>query len=337
MKFIDLFAGIGGFRIALEKYQLDCIFSSEIDKYAALTYKENFGEFPEGDITKISEKKIPKHDILCAGFPCQPFSISGKQEGFNDSRGTMFFEIERITRYHRPKVLFLENVANLKKHEDGETIIKMKQILEELEYDVFYKVLNASDYGVPQSRKRVYILAFRKNLNIKEFNFPKEKNIDIVLEDILLPEKEVQKYLIKREDIYWKEKNILEIKRQQKPIRIGTINKGGQGERIYSPKGHAITLSATGGGPGAKTGAYYVNGNIRKLSPVECKLVQGFPNNFKIPVPPYEEQQKISKYLDEKLLEINNIMNQKKNQLETLNQYKKSLIYEYVTGKKEVE
>ena len=139
MKFIDLFAGIGGFRIALEKYQLDCIFSSEIDKYAALTYKENFGEFPEGDITKISEKKIPKHDILCAGFPCQPFSISGKQEGFNDSRGTMFFEIERITRYHRPKVLFLENVANLKKHEDGETIIKMKQILEELEYDVFYK------------------------------------------------------------------------------------------------------------------------------------------------------------------------------------------------------
>lgn len=282
IKFIDLFAGIGGFRIALEKYKFDCVFSSEIDKYAKQTYFENFNDIPNGDITKINEKDIPNHDILCAGFPCQAFSISGKQKGFEDSRGTLFFDIARITKEKRPKILFLENVSNLKKHSDGKTIKFMKNILEELNYNVFYEVLNASDYGVPQSRKRIYFLAFRNDLGIKEFSFPKPTNEDIALEDILLPDELTRKYLIDRNDIILKNIEIKE--RIKEPIRIGTINKGGQGDRIYSPKGHAITLSAYGGGSGAKTGAYLINGKIRKLAPEECKLVQGFPKSFKITV-----------------------------------------------------
>ena len=122
LKFIDLFAGIGGFRIALERQGAECVFSSEWDKHAQTTYKENFGEMPAGDITKISEKDIPEHDILCGGFPCQAFSISGKQRGFNDTRGTLFFDIARIVRWHKPKVLFLENVKNLTKHCHGSTL-----------------------------------------------------------------------------------------------------------------------------------------------------------------------------------------------------------------------
>ena len=134
-KFIDLFAGIGGFRYALESFGAECVFSSEIDKYACQTYEANHKETPYGDITKIDEKDIPTHDIICAGFPCQPFSISGKQKGFDDSRGTMFFEIARIAKYHKPKMLFLENVANLKKHNDMQTINQMLSILDDLNYN----------------------------------------------------------------------------------------------------------------------------------------------------------------------------------------------------------
>jgi len=168
MKFIDLFAGIGGFRQALESYGAECVFSSEIDKYAIETYIANYNEKPCGDITKIKSEDIPKHDILCAGFPCQPFSISGNQLGFDDKRGILFFEIYRIVKHHMPKILFLENVANLKQHNDTKTIEQMKQMLCELGYIVNVKILNASDFNVPQSRKRIYFVCFNKyqNLNI---------------------------------------------------------------------------------------------------------------------------------------------------------------------------
>lgn len=280
--FIDLFAGIGGFRIALESFGGKCVFASEIDKYACHTYSTNFGDEPYGDITKIDAKDIPKHDILCGGFPCQPFSISGLQKGFDDSRGTLFFEIARITSYHKPKVIFLENVANLERHSDGETIQRMVAIIQDMGYSVFYSTLNASDYGIPQSRKRVYIIGFRNDLEVKKFIFPKPTYEDVALEDVLLSNEETKDYLIIRDDIVLRD--FVVEKRQLKPIRIGTINKGGQGDRIYSPKGHAITLSAVGGGAGAKTGAYLVNGKVRKLSPKECRAVQGFPEDFIIPV-----------------------------------------------------
>lgn len=282
VKFIDLFAGIGGFRVVFDEFGAECVFSSEFDKYAQQTYEANFGEMPSGDITKIEANEIPAHDILCGGFPCQAFSISGKQRGFEDSRGTLFFDIARIADYHKPKIIFLENVANLKKHSDGETISSMVSILEDMGYNVFYEVLNASDFGVPQARKRVYFLAFRNDLGITEFKFPEGNKIMVALEDILLPDDKTADFIINREDMQFKDVEITE--RQLKPIRIGTINKGGQGDRIYSPKGHAITLSAYGGGSGAKTGAYLINGKVRKLAPEECKVVQGFPEWYKIVV-----------------------------------------------------
>lgn len=291
IKFIDLFAGIGGFHIAMEHYGAKCIFSSEIDKYAIETYKYNHLKNHEyimhGDITKIDASDIPEHDILCAGFPCQPFSISGLKRGFEDSRGTLFFDVMRIVEKRKPLIVFLENVANLKKHNEGETINHMKSLLKESGYDVYTEVLNASEFEVPQARKRVYFVAFRNDLNVKEFLFPHGTVNKIVrLEDIL--EEEVDdKYYIIREDITFKDDldiSRIEENKFNEPIRIGTINKGGQGDRIYSVKGHAITLSANGGGAGAKTGAYLVNGRVRKLTPKEGLRVQGFPEYFKFPV-----------------------------------------------------
>lgn len=282
LKFIDLFAGIGGFRQALEYYGGKCVFSSEIDEQACITYEANYGERPHGDITQIENHDIPSHDILCGGFPCQAFSISGKQKGFEDTRGTLFFEIARITEYHKPLMLFLENVKNLVRHDGGKTFKHMMDILDDLGYNVFYKVLNAGHYGVPQFRERVYMLCFRKDLGVDNYQFPEPSGSYTYLCDILLPDHETDKYVIKRNDIVLSDN--LEQAHSPKPIRIGTINKGGQGERIYSPKGHAITLSAHGGGAAAKTGAYMVNGRIRKLAPLECCLVQGFPANFIIPV-----------------------------------------------------
>ena len=281
LAFIDLFAGIGGFRIALEKQGAKCVFTSEWDADAQKTYYENFGDMPQGDITKINEKDIPKHDILCAGFPCQAFSISGKQQGFKDARGTLFFDIARIAKYHQPKVLFLENVKNLVKHYNGNTLKIILGILDKIGYNAYYKVLTASDYGVPQARERIYIAAFRKDLSVNYFYFPKPTYKNIYVKDILEDDSITAEYVINRKDIKFWEKDQTP---QLKPIQIGQINNGGQGERIYSINGHAITLSAYGGGAAGKTGAYLVNGKIRKLSPRECARVQGYPEWFKIPV-----------------------------------------------------
>jgi DNA (cytosine-5)-methyltransferase 1 len=174
--FIDLFAGIGGFRIALQNLKGSCVFSSEIDKYAKKTYEINFGEVPFGDITKINENDIPNHDILCAGFPCQSFSIAGKRKGFEDeTRGTLFFDIARIIEAKKPSAFFLENVKGLRNHDKGQTL---KTILKVLREDLNYyvpepKIINAKDFGVPQNRERIFIVGFRKDLNINTFNYPK--------------------------------------------------------------------------------------------------------------------------------------------------------------------
>jgi len=288
-KFIDLFAGIGGFRIALESFGLDCVYSNEWDKQAQITYEENFGEKPDGDITKVNEEIIPKHSVLCGGFPCQAFSISGKRLGFKDTRGTLFFDVARIVKHHKPEVLFLENVKNFAKHDDGKTLETVVNTLTELKYDVFYQVLNAGDYGLPTTRERIYIIGFRKDLGIKEFKFPSPTNKPTKLRDFLELNDDNSQYEITRTDIKIKmnDKKVyadLLGNYPQKPIRIGTINNGGQGERIYSDLGHAITLSAHGGGIASKTGAYLIDGKIRKLSPRECANIMGFPNNYKIVV-----------------------------------------------------
>jgi DNA (cytosine-5)-methyltransferase 1 len=287
IKFIDLFAGIGGFRIALESFGMKCVFSSEWDKYAQISYKENFGELPQGDITKINEEDIPEHNILAAGFPCQAFSISGKQRGFEDTRGTLFFHIARILKKRKPEIAILENVKNFARHDNGKTISVVLGTLKEIGYKPYNKILNASAFGLPQKRERIFIVAFRSDLGINEFKFTTSLNKPSKLIDFLDRSTIKRAYIINRRDMTVK--NIM-IKKDifgnysQKPIRIGTINNGGQGERIYSPLGHAITLSAYGGGVAAKTGAYKINGNIRKLTPRECANIMGFPPSFIITV-----------------------------------------------------
>lgn len=285
-KFIDLFAGIGGFRVALESFGGECVFSSDWDKHAQTVYNANFGEIPQGDITKILEGKPPNHDVLCAGFPCQAFSISGKRLGFEDTRGTLFYDIARIVKHKQPKVLFLENVKHLASHNKGKTLKTILNVLGEINYDTYHKILNASYFGVPTARERIYFVCFRKDLNAS-FEFPKETYENIHLIDFLDPKAKASRKLEGKFKPKFKED--IDLKRLSenkdlKPIRIGIVNSGGQGERIYSPYGHAITFSAYGGGVFAKTGGYYINGEVRKLTPKEALKVVGLPESFKMPV-----------------------------------------------------
>lgn len=287
LKFIDLFAGIGGFHNALSTFGAKCVFASEWDEHASKTYLANYNMMPVGDITQISEEKIPTHDILCAGFPCQAFSISGKRKGFADTRGTLFFDVARIAQYHKPKIIFLENVKNFTKHDAGKTLDTVVSTLEDIGYRVFYKVLNASHFGLPQNRERIYIICFRNDILLDEFNFPVASNQKVALQDFLEDQPDHAK-IIERDDIFFTknfnaEKDALgKIVLPNRPIQIGIVNKGGQGERIYHTLGHAITLSAYGGGIGSKTGLYKVGNIIRKLSPRECARIQGYSDDFKI-------------------------------------------------------
>ncbi len=316
--FIDLFAGIGGFRVAGQRVGGRCVFTSEWDKYARRAYFMNFGQVPFGDITKFTKdsaalETIPKHDVLCGGFPCQAFSISGKQEGFKDPRGTLFFEIYKIAMHHRPAVLFLENVKNFARHDDENTFKTVRHHLEvkmadetknsqggPVSYKVSSAVLNASDFGASTKRERIYIIAVRNDLANKGQKWDEWTNLfenlaqnrkfprKFLREDIQ-PEGEIEKSLLEkltinrsdfrpkltkeRDDIKIKDQ---EVKEDNKPIRIGIMGKGGQGERIYSTNGHAITFSAYGGGAASKTGAYYIDGRVRKLTPAECAKAMGF-------------------------------------------------------------
>lgn len=199
-KFIDLFAGIGGFRLAFQNLEGKCVFTSEWDKYSKQTYKSNFGEIPFGDITKDETKSyIPDNfDVLCAGFPCQAFSIAGKRGGFEDTRGTLFFDVAEIIKKKQPKAIFLENVKGLRNHDKGKSL---KTILNVLREDLNYyvpepQILNAKDFGVPQNRERIFIVGFRKDLGISEFHYPEPTNKNAVLEDILEHEEVSVKYYL---------------------------------------------------------------------------------------------------------------------------------------------
>ena len=282
MKFVDLFCGIGGFRQALMGDNSSCVMSSDCDRHAQHVYHQNYGETPVGDIAKLPSADVPKHDILCGGFPCQPFSISGNQYGFKDERGTLLHEILRIARVAKPAVLFLENVKNYLTHDGGLTMRRTIELIQESGYSVFYDMVDSSGFGVPQKRVRLFFVCFRKDLDINDFSFPEPFNEDVALEDILLPadDPRLSSLWIDRNDFRMKAK--LPLKRESKPLRIGTIGKGGQGERVYSTKGHAVTLSAFGGGIGAKTGMYLVDGKIRRLHPEECRKIMGFAEGFKV-------------------------------------------------------
>ena len=280
-KLIDLFAGLGGFRLALESLGAECVYSSEWDIPVQEVYYNNFGDIPDGDITKVNEKSIPNHDILCAGFPCQAFSISGKQRGFRDDRGTLFFDVARIVKEKKPKIVFMENVKNFATHDSGKTLQIVKSTMEKLGYTFNQKVLNSVDYGIPQKRERLYMVCFRKDLLIKNFTFPKAIKLTKHVEDYLLQDSSLTEHLyVNRPDTYYN--NLQDNVYSNKSIRLGVVNKGGQGERIYSTKGIAITFSAYGGGVFAKTGGYLIDGRPRKLHPRECARLMGYPDSYKI-------------------------------------------------------
>lgn len=275
VRYIDLFCGIGGFHLALSSFGAKCVFASDIDIKARNVYKNNFKIEPSGDITKIKNKEIPPHDILCAGFPCQPFSISGNQNGFNDPHGKLFYQIIRIAKFHKPKIMLLENVKNLKTHDSSKTITEIRKRLNDIGYDVYDEILSASDFGIPQARERLYIVAIKKSFKIKKFIFPIAINKEIHLNDILYDESDKYDVTVKRQ--YITNKRPLNRKGL---VQVARIGRGRQGERIYSPQGYSTTLSSQSGGLGGKTGMYLINGIVRKLYPRECARLMGFPDDF---------------------------------------------------------
>ena len=280
LKFIDLFCGIGGFRVALEGLGYECVFSSDIDKNAKEAYKDNFGDLPAGDITKIAADNIPAHDILCGGFPCQPFSIAGNRKGVNVSDGNLFREIIRIADYHKPSIMLLENVKNILSIDGGRTMTQIRQGLDSLGYVVYFDMINASLHGLPQSRERVYFICIRKDVDLS-YSLVEPTYENVYLRDMLIDSKDCEQLIIDRDDVVFNNRVVVD---SLKPIRVGNVNKGCQGARIYSVNGHAITISFTQGGCGGYTGLYLVDGKVRRLHIEECKKIMGFPVSHKVGV-----------------------------------------------------
>lgn len=270
LKFIDLFCGIGGFRIGMEQACKengiipDCVFSSDIDPHCQDSYEINFGERPYGDITKVNEKEIPDHDILFAGFPCQPFSIIGSKRGFNDIRGTLFFDIARILKAKMPKAFVLENVKQLVGHDKGQTLKVIIQTLEDLGYSVRYSVLNALDYGLPHKRERVIIVGHREPIL---FSFPSPVKPYTPLTEIL--EKNINPKHFASDLIKEKRKN-----KHKSAYRISIWHENKSGNICSYP--YSCALRA-----GASYNYLLVNGE-RRLTPREMFRLQGFPDNYKI-------------------------------------------------------
>lgn len=292
-KFIDLFAGIGGFRLAFQNLGGKCIFTSEWDKYSKRTYQANFGEIPFGDITKPETKSyIPNgFDVLCAGFPCQAFSIAGKRGGFEDTRGTLFFDVAEIIKKKQPKAIFLENVKGLRSHDRGKTLATILNVLrEDLNYYVPEpQIINAKEFGVPQNRERIFIVGFRKDLGITDFEYPEPTQENIVLEDIL-EEKEVS---VK----YYLSTTYMETLRRHRARHESKGN--GFGYEIIPNDGIANAVVCGGMGrernlildnkltnfvPVTKISGEVNREGIRKMTPREWARLQGFPNEFKIVV-----------------------------------------------------
>lgn len=275
---IDLFAGIGGIRLGFQKVGGQTVFSSEWDKFAQKTYRINYGETPAGDITKINPADIPDHDILLGGFPCQPFSQAGLKKGFEDARGTLFFNIAEILKEKRPKAFMLENVKQLKRHDNGNTIKVILNILNQLNYYVPEpQVLNAYDFGVPQNRERLIIVGFNKDYlpkNFEQFQYPLGSNNNSHVGDIL--EQNVpEKYTIS--DKLYSGHLQRKIEHQKKG--------NGFGFQVFNSESkRTSTISARYYKDGSEALIEQEGKNPRMLTPRECARLQGFPEDFIIPV-----------------------------------------------------
>ena len=281
-KFIDLFCGLGGFRIALEKQNCNCVFSSDIDKAVAQVYENNFGEYPSGDITKIDSKDIPDFDILCGGFPCQSFSIAGKRLGFEDSRGTMFFEVARILKEKRPKAFILENVKGITNHDGGRTLKTILDILNDLDYTYVSKVINAKDIGIPQNRERWYCVGVRKDLNITlnpNIIFPTEQTNFFSYDDIIDDGKDLYDgYKISDICEYNIHKHINKIKEKKSKYTLAYEIRASRCQ--FKTDGISPCLTAKMG-TGGNNVPVVVELN-RKLTEKECLKLMGYPDNYKI-------------------------------------------------------
>jgi len=292
-KFIDLFAGIGGFRLALQNLGGKCVFTSEWDREAKRTYKANFGEVPFGDITKEKTKSyIPDgFDVLCAGFPCQAFSIAGKRGGFEDTRGTLFFDVAEIIRRKQPKAVFLENVKGLRNHNGGKTLAT---ILNVLRNDLGYfvpepEVMNAKDFGVPQNRERIFIVGFHPSTGVTEFKYPKGMNKKVSFADVKEKEIPATKYYLSTQYISTLENH--KLRHEKKGNGFGyqiildnqisnAVVCGGMGrERNLVIDKRLIDFNPTTHIKGEVN-----RDGIRKMTPREWARLQGFPDNYIIPV-----------------------------------------------------
>ena len=276
-RLIDLFAGIGGTRIAFaQTHAVNVVFSDEFNPFSQKTYHANFGEWPQGDITQINERDIPDHDILVGGFPCQAFSLAGLRKGFDDVRGTLFFDIARILNKKRPKAFLLENVKNLRSHNGGKTFKKIQEVLNDLDYQVYSQVLAAREFGVPQNRERIYIVGFDKRQvrNTESFEYPTPPCIPTRLGDIL--EKNVSdKYTIS--DTLWQG-------HQRRKIENAAAGKGFGYSLFNEDSPYTSTISARYYKDGSEILIEQKGKNPRKLTPREAARLQGFPDNFIIPV-----------------------------------------------------
>ena len=283
--FIDLFAGIGGFRIPLQEIKGKCVFTSEFNFHAQRTYEMNFGEIPFGDITKLDLNIVPKHDVLTAGFPCQPFSISGKMKGFEDTRGTLIYNVFQIIEMRKPKVVFLENVKHLVHHDNGNTLRTIVKDLELLGYKVSWKVLNASDFGVAQNRERLVIIGHQEEL----FDFTKLKTKPKpILKDILdkdVPFEFLNEPFTLIDEPKVQDSGLIFIGYRNKTIRKAGVRPGTehlsrvhkQPNRIYSTDGLHPALPSQ-----ESSGRFWIydEGRVRKLTINECYKIMGFPEKF---------------------------------------------------------
>ncbi len=292
-KFIDLFAGIGGFRLAMQNLGGKCIFTSEWDKDAQKTYRANFGEVPFGDITKEETKKfIPDgFDVLCAGFPCQAFSIAGKRGGFEDTRGTLFFDVAEIIKRKKPKAIFLENVKGLRNHNGGKTLATILNVLRnDLEYFVPEpQIVNAKDFGVPQHRERIYIVGFRKDQGVAEFEYPKPIKKKVKFADVKEKKVPATKYFLSTQYV----QTLINHKERHESKGNGfgfaiipddgianAIVVGGMGRERNLVYDHRITDFT----PTTHIKGTVNREGIRKMTPREWARLQGFPDKYVIPV-----------------------------------------------------